>query len=312
MAFLDDLQKAVGMFNDSMDQYNTTQAFNQAAQQVDEINSSAMKELDKRAALSQASQTLAQNLLQSNVPVSRIQQAFQAFGPQQLPSAQERIQVGAQSEDPGLVKAGIQEMKSLGQAQQDFALERIKAQRKGRAGSGIEQRSLRGLFERKQRSFNSMTKKVRESLLQVNQGMKALSLKNPVADNAIKTMLAKASGEVGNLTEAEREMFAGNPALWAQAKRLSKKAAVGTLPENDRRLLTEMLNVYKRGNENFIDRAGNRAAGELAAITNLSLEDARKVVMPQLKQSEQVETTQQGGASGSFGGTSNLRKYLGD
>lgn len=316
MSFIDDLNKSVGMFNQSVQGYTTQRAFERARQQVDEIKTTMDEGAAQREALNSTSQQLAQDLLQAGAPISRVQAAFQAFSPAPLPSAEEQIQKGVMFDDPALVTQGqeIQEetSKVAFNQKRKLALEGLRKQQT--VVTKQFEKEKRQRIDLRQREFNRNARDNFKALDQASTAALALKLKNPVADSAIKTMLAKASGEVGNLTEAEREMFAGSPALARRAARLSKLAALGTLPDADRKDLEELISVYQENSVRGIQSRAQMVAGQLAQTIDVSEEEALKMVLPsgvpvisaRRGGVQQQQQQQQAPAAG----VNNLRSYL--
>lgn len=279
MSFVDDLNKAVGIFKQGTEDLAVTSAFNRASAKIQELRQQGLKEMEEREQSNMIAQQLSQELLQSGAPVSRVQAAFQAFSAAPLTSAEDQIQVGVQSGDQGLVQQGQTIQREQSRVSMEFKSRQAtrKAQADANKSLGKE---FRTRVNDRQKEFNRLTAKNMQSLDQANAAVSALKLKNPVADSAIKTMLAKASGEVGNLTEAEREMFAGSPALQARAARLLKLQAVGTLPEADRRDLQELLTLYQTNAKNAIQSRANVIAGQLASGIGESNEQALERILP--------------------------------
>jgi len=123
VAFIDDLDKAVGMFSTGMDRLNQTQAFNKASERINEINTTVTNEMEKRTQLNEASQELGRGLLQANAPISKIQAAFTSFGAAPLPGAKEQIAVGVQSGDDATLAKGLKQDKANLQMAHNNALE---------------------------------------------------------------------------------------------------------------------------------------------------------------------------------------------
>lgn len=292
------------MFDNQMQTFKQTQAFAKASEQINQANTNLTKEMEKRQAIQGAAQTLAQDLLVAGAPVSRIQAAFQAFSPQAPPSSAEMIGVGIQTDNKDLVQTGIKQDKALGQASQDFKKELLSMQMSAR--NTQPDKSLRGMIDQRQREFNSVTKKMFESYQQADTAIQALDLKNPVADSAVKTMLAKASGEVGNLTEAEREMFGGSQAYVAKVKRLANMGAVGLLPEADRALLRQVASVYRQSVERQIAKKSELIANQLSQNSGIDKAEAVRLIAPvELFTAKESPQKQQG----SGGGGLNLRNF---
>lgn len=105
MAFIDDLGKAVSIFNDGMSQLATTQAFDKATKQINQLQTDIVDEQERRKAAQQISQQLTQDLLQAGAPVSKIQLAATAFGAPPSPSAEQLIREGDVTKGQELQKA---------------------------------------------------------------------------------------------------------------------------------------------------------------------------------------------------------------
>jgi len=123
VAFIDDLDKAVGMFSAGMDRLNQTQAFNKASERINEINTTVTNEMEKRNQLNAVSQELGRGLIHANAPISRIQAALTTYGAPALPSAEEQIEVGVQFDDKESLKTGQAKQIATGAVKQQRALD---------------------------------------------------------------------------------------------------------------------------------------------------------------------------------------------
>lgn len=90
---------------------------------------------------------------------------------------------------------------------------------------------------------------MRESASQILD-LTDMSTSNPIAAAAIPTFMARASGEVGNLSEADKRPFGGSRAFLARFQQAYEQATKGTLtPENAafvRELAMKMRDVAER------------------------------------------------------------------
>lgn len=288
MAFIDDLSKAVGMFNDGMERLATTNAFESASGKINEINQAKLNEMEKRQALQGVSQELAQGLLQANAPIAKIQAAFQAFGAPALSDPNEQIQVGVESEDPTLVSRGQKIQREQSRVSNENILNKVlaTAQTKSSANTGKE---FRTIINNRQQEFNRLTRDHNKAFNQADTASTALALKNPVADSAIRTMLAKASGEVGSLTDAERNMFSGSPALQRRAARLAKLNTLGTLPEKDRKDLAQLIELYKQNAKKAINKQAKDISHQLSKTTGMTPEESLRSLIPESNELEADE-----------------------
>jgi len=69
---------------------------------------------------------------------------------------------------------------------------------------------------------------------------------NPVADNAIPTFMARASGEVGNLSEADKAPFGGSAALTQRIAQVAQRATTGALTADNRQFVKSLALVMSK------------------------------------------------------------------
>lgn len=86
---MDELLKAMQMFQEGVQRASIQEAVNDATVKVDEIKRASLDETQKRAALTDFSDKLALRLVGAGANAATIQQAFQAVKPQQFGSAEQ-------------------------------------------------------------------------------------------------------------------------------------------------------------------------------------------------------------------------------
>jgi hypothetical protein len=91
----DELFKALGMFQQGVQQYATSNAVNEASKVFQQLNQSTLDEGKKRQELQQLGNDLALRLTGIGAPASHIQTAFQAINPQSYGSAEQMQLEGA-------------------------------------------------------------------------------------------------------------------------------------------------------------------------------------------------------------------------
>lgn len=112
---------------------------------------------------------------------------------------------------------------------------------------------------------------------------------NPIADAAIPTFMARASGEVGNLSEADKAPFGGSQSLSQRIIRTIEKAASGRLDETDRQFVLQLSDVMQRTAAfNFNRLAEQRAKQYSRANKNLKYEDLLATLNPAAEVSSSV------------------------
>ena len=69
-------------------------------------------------------------------------------------------------------------------------------------------------------------------------------INNPIGDNSLATFMARASGEVGNLAEHDKEPFGGSSAFNIRFKRAKDRAISGKLDSVDRAFIVNLSNTF--------------------------------------------------------------------
>lgn len=91
-------------------------------------------------------------------------------------------------------------------------------------------------------------RKIRDQKSAAERGISMLAeaATNPVAAEAVKSMLARASGEVGAMTDQDIARFGGSRALAARATQAAAQLATGRLTEENRRFMTQVAEAMQR------------------------------------------------------------------
>lgn len=96
---------------------------------------------------------------------------------------------------------------------------------------------------------------------------------NPIADSSIPTFMARASGEVGNLSEADKAPFGGSRSLLEQMKAVVTRADSGELTPENRLFVRRLAETFrKKANENQRDLA-RRSARQYSQIKGIGMDE---------------------------------------
>lgn len=101
------LDKALGMFKETVQQAGLTRALMQADEQVKSIQSGALKEQEKMTAMNDIARSLTFNMLRSGATAGQIEQAAGTVKAKPIQTADEAILRGTLSGDEGLVQKGL-------------------------------------------------------------------------------------------------------------------------------------------------------------------------------------------------------------
>jgi hypothetical protein len=74
---------------------------------------------------------------------------------------------------------------------------------------------------------------------------------NPISNNAIATIAARASGEVGNLSEADKAPFGGSQSILARLQQLATTGYSGLKTPENKQFITGLAEAFKRSGQNM-------------------------------------------------------------
>lgn len=117
-----------------------------------------------------------------------------------------------------------------------------------------------------------------------------LSSNNPIGDNAIPTFMARASGEVGNLSEADKQPFGGSSAIDMKLKRFFERQTEGALDETDRAFVRDLVSTFRKSaGENIRRLAKYRAKQYSRGIKGLDPKELESMFNPDDNEAENLE-----------------------
>lgn len=295
MAGLDDLYKALGVFQEGMQQFAITQGVNQATQAVDQLNQAGLSELQKRQEQQKIAQQLAMRMTQAGANASQIQTAVGAIGPTPIKDSNDAYQQAVATGDKDLMKMakdmqGFENKPGMDKQddQQSFLASESAKERQlkrelavAKKDNKLSDQELKQVMDA-QKKLESSAKKNFEGYTQAQIAGSMLDElgQNPVAMEAIKTFLARATGEVGNLTDAEREAFGGSRAIIQRVRRMASKLATGLPTEEDKKELRELTEVFASSNKRAIEGTADRMAKQLGAATGRDAAELRSRILP--------------------------------
>lgn len=123
---------------------------------------------------------------------------------------------------------------------------------------------------------------------------------NPIAHAAVPTFMARASGEVGALTEADKAPFGGSQAILARLNAAVRQNAAGKLTAENRKFLQDLSDTMeRRANSNMDNLARQRSKQYGAASQFNSPQDIFSYLRPgvewEMKKAPKAAATSQGG-----------------
>lgn len=289
---MDEFYKGAQMFLQGMGQLAQSNALDRAKSKLEEINTQQLDIAAKREAQQQLSQQLAFDFMKAQASEAKTQQAQQLFAPKQFSNADAVILEGTLSNNPKLVEMGkaadiatMQPQFQLAEMQQQAADKRLQAtqeasfQRQERAIASQQERQKKTVLSDRQKEFNRLITKDKEAIASANQSLAMLNSKVSVMDEAIKTVLVRASGDVGNQTASERDQYAGGQDAAAKINRWLSIKTGGTIPESDRNQLKALVKLMKNKASQKIKDQLDQSSGQISNIVGGDAEENAKALI---------------------------------
>jgi len=269
MADLSEILSAFKALDSGVTRLATSKAIAGANEQVNQMNASIADEQERTMGLRQIANSLTMQLSQIGAPNEDIAQVSQSIAPKAplIQSAEQGYISGTPLER--------QRSKELLDRERATRMEQIKTM----YGSKLDQKSL-GILERSTAKFNSLSAKTFEALDASQKLFKAITNKESLTDEVLKTFAAKASGEVGNLTEAERNAFAGGRSLLDRIMRSTKKNIWGTLLDSDRQQLMNLAKIFNSGAKGALMRRADLLSGQASKLTGRDKAEVMDLMLP--------------------------------
>lgn len=296
----------LNQFQQGIQQLQQGRLISKANQVVEQIRTSEAKDEEKRAQLQQLSQTVSLGLMQMGGTPQGALLASQILAPKEVekPTSTFEAFITPGYEEKALqfegFKEGVRENARIAANERVAVRQEEGFQRSEAARSSREQRATLTKF---QQDFNKTTKDINKSLTQAGNAIKLLDSNSPLAATAIGTMMARASGEVGNLTAMERAAFEGRQDLISRVYRDLSIKGWSELPKGDREVIREVAQIYRDSGQELINDYGATLTNQLRAnelfvdedptrlITNITGGRIKQFVDPFESQQNQVTRT---------------------
>lgn len=252
-ASFSDLQTAISNFNSSLKDYATNSAIQSATQQVQELNQMGLADAEKRQAASNLANQLALQLTGIGASGAQIQNAFSAIAPKQFASPSQLFGEG--------LLTGNEPMQQQAQEWKKFETQdKMRMAELALAQKSLMMQQKQGLADNKE--FNKAIQKNQDKyatwanklqdtetkLTMLEEGL--LRNDNALIQGAAPTLIAKALGEVGALTEADKEPYRGSLAAAERVKQFFATAGTGKLSDSNRRTMLGLVQQLKKATEN--------------------------------------------------------------
>lgn len=249
-----DLSKGMEMFRDSMTQYHTTQAVNDATEQLKQLNS---QQMDRQQALvenERVGQELALRLTSAGAKPEQIQAATQGLmAPASVTVADQGQTVRQQ--------AGFGQQTKEKQMDRDLAIELQKMKNEALVGKKDAKRG--GFVTGYQKSYNKEVEKLNQGIQAMDTAEQVLQSGNPVGDQSVGVMFARASGDVGAVSDYAEKKYGGSKALLDRISQAKEEWQSGKISPKNRKFMLELTQTYRQAKskqkETIADKYANQA-----------------------------------------------------
>lgn len=260
MADLEDLFKGLDRFVGGVRELQIGRALNSANEQVQQIRSTETDVAQKQNALRDVANQLTMNLTQLGTPASQIENVASTIAPKPptIQTNEQGLAYAQTAGDQNLVDFFQKQIKS----ERDFQLQKAKEGATLRTDNSLN-KERRARLSKTQDAFTRFGKDFTKAKAQAQNAIKLLDSNNPITAGAVKVLILRASGEVGNSTEAEKEPFAGRQDLVSKMKRWANLSATSQLPEGDKEALKEIAKMYLEVGDKAQVNFGEDLAGQL-------------------------------------------------
>jgi hypothetical protein len=276
--FLNDLLKAGTFLQQNVEKLQMNRTIAQANDHVQKIKSSELDEQQQRSQLQQLSQALVMDLSRFGAPAETVQQVSQAISPNRFFQTADQVLINPDLASPDQKKMA----QSLYEDDQSIKRDTIQAKRDkevAKAAATKDQRIFKAV-ESGQKRVDSLAKKSLEALDSASTMREMLLSNNPVADSAVPTFAARATGEVGNLTDEERKPYGGSQAIHRRLAALAKKASTGKLTDADRKDLMNLSTLFETAAQRNIRRHQEKVGKQLASNLGVSEDEVFTKLIP--------------------------------
>lgn len=158
-------------------------------------------------------------------------------------------------------------------------------------------------FRKKEAEYNKVVK-LQDSFNKDKQVVKAeermasaktmrdfLADNNPIGAEAAKRFAARASGEVGTLTDQDVSVFGGSRALLDRLEQTAQQLASGTLTDNNRKFMSQLADTFEKAGQRDLQDRLNIYAKQGTKRSKMSEDEVREIIRPDLVLQKQEQST---------------------
>jgi hypothetical protein len=118
-----------------------------------------------------------------------------------------------------------------------------------------------------------------------------LTENNPIGAEAAKRFAARASGEVGTLTDQDVSVFGGSRAVLDRLQQAAQELATGTLTENNKKFMNQLADTFEKAGQRDLQDRLTVYAKQGTKRTKMSEDEVKETIRPDLvlQKQEQIK-----------------------
>ena len=105
---------------------------------------------------------------------------------------------------------------------------------------------------------------------------------NPITQEAAKTFAARASGEVGALSDQDRASFGGSKAIVARINQVMEQATTGKLSDENKKFMKELADKFENAGRRDLKSRLDMYSAQASKRLGQSPKDIAEIIRPDL------------------------------
>ena len=208
------------------------------------------------------------------------------LSPEERATNELKLLVGLGEQEGDIATSKINLARSL-QGQDDQTLQQVlrlqalqaKDQRADKNFDFKKYQAVQGLVNKAQ--SDKVVSKSNESISAGENVLQLANSNNPLADNSIPTFLARASGEVGALSESDKKPFGGEQSLQGRIQQTLQMTSEGRLTPENRKFVIQLAETFKRNGIRNRARRLNELGTSYAKVPGapVTLDELKEMLM---------------------------------
>jgi hypothetical protein len=134
-------------------------------------------------------------------------------------------------------------------------------------------------------NFNKdkVVQKANEQIAAADNIVSLVNSNNPIGHAAVPTFMARAAGEVGALTEADKAPFGGTKALTGRIQQVISDYSSGKLTPENKKFILDLTGTLKKSAAKNIENVAKREVPKLSKANKIDKKDIQDLLLPPVK-----------------------------